>query len=216
MGKTFKVFIVVSLVLLQAFLFSKVLMLNTAATLFVVSFYGTPFALLSAYFLLNKSHWQYLNMTMAMFAAGGLGMFIGYLVDIENLGLNGPFGLMSICRVIADQSFTLDTLWFMLKSTPWMYIGMFVGGNIGMLCLERVIKNQFFDYALSNIGMLSGMLLAHIFSITLTTNFSLFWGNVFMLVFMLSGMVLGMLVLLYLFVYIKKIFQLGYNKQQIV
>ena len=221
MEKNFKAEIVVLLVLLQVFMFCKVLMLNISESMAVYSFFGIPLAMVCAALLIYKSHWQYLDMTMSMFAAGGLGMFVGYSIDMANLGLTGPFGLMSICRTIPEISLSFKSLWFILESTPWMYIGMFLGGNAGMLFFERkrrkwkVSRNQLIDYALCNLGMLIGMLFADAFSMNLSKNLDLFWGNAIMVVFMLFGMLLGMLSLLYLSTYVKKVSQLAYGKYQI-
>ncbi|GAA0415589.1 hypothetical protein GCM10009133_25050 [Cocleimonas flava] len=221
MDKHFKVGIVMLLVLLQVFMFCKVLMLNTSASVSVYTFFGIPLALACAALLIYKPHLKYLDMTMSMFAAGGLGMFIGYAIDIDNLGLNGPFGLMSICRSAPEAPLSVESLWFMLESTPWMYLGMFAGGNAGMLLFLRLrqgwkfSQKQCVEFALCNIGMLLGMLSAHILSMTLTKKLELFWGNAIMISFMLIGMIIGMLSLLYLSTYVKKVFQLAYGKQQI-
>ncbi len=221
MEKNLKAGIVIVLVLIQAFLFCKVLSLHISTTLFAVSLCGVPLALACCVLLIRKPHWQYLDITMAMFAAGGLGMLIGYLADMNNLGLNGPFGLMSLCRAVADLPLSLDSLWFKLQSTPWMYIGMFVGGNAGMLLFESMrrvfsirLKNLI-DYTLCNIGMFMGMLLADVLSMTLTSGLDVFLGNAVMIVFMLLGMTLGMIALLHLSTYINKVLQFAYDKQQI-
>lgn len=222
MDKNFKVGIVMLLVLLQVFMFCKVLMLNTSASVSVYTFFGIPLALACAALLIYKPHFKYLDMTMSMFAAGGLGMFIGYAADIDNLGLNGPFGLMSICRAASEIPLSFKSLWFMLESTPWMYLGMFVGGNTGMLLFvsmrreRKISRNQCFEYALCNIGMLIGMLSADVLSMALTEKLDLLWGNAIMIALMLIGMIIGMLSLLYLSTYVKKVFQFAYDKQQIV
>lgn len=215
--RNFKAGIVIVLILIQVFLFCRVLSLHVSTTWFVVSLYGFPLATACGALVIYKPHWRYMDTTMVMFAAGGLGMLIGNLVDMNELGLNGPFALMSLCRSTADLPLSLDTLQLKLQTTPWMYIGMFVGGNIGMLLFDALRRStpicleNLFNYAICNVGMFIGMLLADVLSMTLMTGLNLFWDYVVMMVFMLLGMALGMIVLLHLTTYLMKVLPFSYD-----
>lgn len=197
--------IVCALVLAQGLLFCRLLALHASTTLLVAFLYGLPLALACGLLVIRKSRLRYVDMTMAMFAAGGLGMFSGCLADMNGLGLYGLQGLLSLCRATAGLPLGLDTLWLKVQFTPWMYIGMFVGGNIGMLLFDILWfrrfparANSFYDYIICNAGMLIGMLLGDGLSMLLTTGLNPLWASVAMLVFMLLGMTLGMITLLHL------------------
>lgn len=200
--RNFKIAIVVLMSLVQVYLLCKILSFDASTTLFVLIFFGFPIATVCGSLIVYKNHWRYVGTATMMFATGGLGMLLGYLVDVESLGLNGPFGLMSLCRTTADLPLNIDTLLLKLQTTPSMYIGMFVGGNLGMLLFDTIkfsstsILGKFVYYTICNVGMLLGMLLADHYVMMISGDLNLYWQYVLMIASMHLGMVLGMILLL--------------------
>jgi len=216
-----KVTIISTLILTQIFLMSHALSLSPPVIWLVMLLCGLPLTLVCAVLIARKTHFRYMDMTVVMFAAGGLGMSIGCLVDMNGLSLHSVHTLSSMSHMDhmshtpATSLLNIDTLWLKVQSMQWMYIGMFVGGNVGMLLFDTVQRPLFYsihisdisDYVVCNVGMFIGMLLGDILSMAFIMDLNPLWGSVTMIVFMLLGMILGMIALLYLSLYIKiKIF----------
>ena len=199
--------IVCALIMTQVLLLCRLLALHTSATWPIAFLCGIPVALACGVLTIHKSHLRYIDMTMAMFAMGGLGMLAGFLVDINGLGV---YGLLSLCRTTDYLPLSLDSLWLKMQLTPWMYAGMFVGGNVGMLLFDLMRLRRFSlsaiglsDYIICNVGMLIGMQLGEALSMSITLGLNPLWVAVVMIGFMLLGMALGMIALLHFSVYLK-------------
>jgi|AOAMet11_17_M020_2_1038521.scaffolds.fasta_scaffold01932_1 hypothetical protein len=207
----FKIAIISTLILTQIFLISHALSLSPTIIWLIMLLCGLPLTLVCAELVVHKTHLRYVNMTVIMFATGGLGMSFGFLVDMNGLGLHG---LLSICHMdhtTITSFLNFDILWFKIQSMKWMYIGMFVSGNVGMLLFDTLQRpllpsthiSDIYDYVACNLGMFIGMLLGDILSIPFIMDLNPLWGILTMIVFMILGMILGMIALLYLSLYIK-------------
>jgi len=83
----FKLSIVIALIVAQPILFSYLLALDVSATLLLTLLCGIPIALGSSFLLTREVNHCYARMSIVMFAAGGFGMLLGYVVDLNQMGL---------------------------------------------------------------------------------------------------------------------------------
>lgn len=196
--------IVSTLVVVQVVLFSYLMSVNLSTALLLAGMCSL-LILLIGYLLFNaQGGMRYGKMAAVMFAGGGVGMLLGCTADLGQLGL---YGLLSLCQAkpVSLSLPGLEMYWQKMQLTPWTYIGMFLGGNLGMFLLEdrrgpapRSRRMLTVNYLICNLGMLLGMLLAEVLNteVVALSNQLLAAGLMFLL--MLMGMVLGMLALLLL------------------
>ena len=193
--------LVSGMIIVQAIMACYLLALDGRATLLFAALCGIPVALLFSLLLRRGSAHNHIQMAIVMFAVGGLGMMLGCGAD---LGRNGLLGLLSMC-----QSTPLSLLpgpgqvWQKMQLTPWTYVGMFVGGNLGMLLIKELrpgahlgLLKAFYLYAVCNLGMLVGMLMGEAIATRLAVDINQFLAAGLMIGLMLLGMTLGMVVIL--------------------
>lgn len=201
---SYKINIIMALIITQAVLFFYLLALDVTAIVFFALLCAIPIALASRLLLTRKVRLLYVQMSVVMFAAGGFGMLLGCVADLGQLGV---YGLLSICQLtpFSVSGWGVGTLWQKIQLTPWTYIGMFTCGNLGMLFLDNLRSNQalaslkfFYIYIICNFGMLFGMLLGESISSELIVYLNPFFAAGLMIILMLLGMVFGMLVFMVL------------------
>lgn len=197
-----KLSIVIALIVAQPVLFSYLLALDVSATLLLTLMYGIPIALGSSFLLTRGVKLRYARMSVVMFAAGGFGMLLGYVVDLNQMGL---YVLLSMCRAAPSSmsGWGMGALWQKMQLTPWTYLGMFGGGNLGMLFLDDLrpshslaFRNVLYIYVICNVGMLYGMLLGEGISSALIVYLNQFLAAGLMVISMLLGMIFGMVALM--------------------
>ena len=196
----FKLNIVFALIVTQVILFCYLLALDILEISLFTLLFGIPIAMVSRFILSTKVK-RYAKMSVVMFAAGGFGMLLGCVLD---LGPVGVYGLLSICQAASSSisGWEIGSLWQKFQLTPWMYIGMFACGNLGMLFIDglrshrsSVLIKTLTIYAVCNIGMLLGMLLGESISALFILYLNQFLASALMIISMLLGMVFGMVVL---------------------
>ncbi len=194
--------VIYALIVAQVILLCYLLALDIPTTILVSVLCGLPIAILCNALLQDRPHLRYTDMSVVMFSAGGFGMLIGCIVDLGQLGL---YGLLSWCQSSPSAQIGTGLETFLTKAqlTPWTYVGMFAGGNIGMFLSEKLTRNppgqhraQPHMYLICNIGMWVGMLAGESAAMMLIDIASLFWSALAMVVFMLLGMILGMIAFL--------------------
>lgn len=197
-----KLSIIIALIVAQPILFSYLLALDVSATLLLTLLCGIPIALGSSFLLTRGVNHCYARMSIVMFAAGGFGMLLGYVVDLNQMGL---YALLSICRATPSSmsGWGLGALWQKIQLTPWTYLGMFGAGNLGMLFLDDIrpghslaFRNVIYIYVICNVSMLYGMLLGEGIFAALIDNLNQFLAAGLMVISMLLGMIFGMVVLM--------------------
>lgn len=189
------------LIVAQAVMACYLLALDGKMALLFAGLCGVPVALLFSLLLRKNSAHHHTQMAIVMFAAGGFGMMLGCAAD---LGRTGLLGLLSVC-----QSMPLSLLpdpgqvWQKMQLTPWTYVGMFVGGNLGMLLIKELRPGVHLGlfkaasvYAVCNIGMLIGMLLGEAIATRLVVDINQLFAAGLMMALMLLGMTLGMVAML--------------------
>lgn len=141
-----------------------------------------------------------IRMAVAMTAVGGFGMLLACLLEIGPLGL---YGLVDMCQDLSATSslLSLDWMWKRLMLSPWTYLGMVLGCNLGMWLFDKPEYAQtnikcFILYASCNVGMFLGMFLFEHIAMLLTVSSNHFSSPLLMVSMMLSGMLLGMMLLL--------------------
>ncbi len=137
-------------------------------------------------------------MLVVMFSAGGFGMLLGSTVDLGGLGL---YGLLALCQNLSFTATQLEGFWQRMALTPWTYVGMLLGGNLGMLVFDlakppRQKLRTILGYGLCNVGMLVGMVAGEGFLMGLTGWLSQGVSAALMFPAMLAGMILGMALLI--------------------
>ena len=193
---------IIGLIVAQAFVTGHLMVLDISSTLVLVLLLGLPAAVCCSYLLGKSLAYGYARMSVVMFAAGGLGMLIGCTLDLNQMGL---YAYVSLCQ--SDGfSFTVrgtSLLWERMQLLPWTYLGMIVGGNLGMLFLNGAPCNRplppgrpFTLYLLCNIGMLLGMVLGDAMASLFIIRLGQLSAAGLMVLFMLLGMTLGMVSLL--------------------
>lgn len=190
------------LVIGQMILAGYLLALDVSQSLFLAVLPGIPIALACCLALSLKHGSRYIEMSVVMLAAGGFGMLLGSVVDMHHAGSHGLLS-HNHTAPLSLSWLGLEQLWSKLQLAPWMYLGMFVGGNLGMLLFDAIrrestlaLHNGLSMYAVCNVGMLFGMLLGENIAAALASYFNPLWAAVSMLGFMLLGMVVGMVALL--------------------
>jgi len=194
--------VIYALVVAQVILLCYLLALDIPTTILASILCGLPIAVLCNTLLCHRPYHRHTDMSVVMFAAGGLGMLIGCVADLGQLGL---YGLLSWCQSSPSAPFAtgFDKLLTKIQLTPWTYIGMFAGGNIGMFLSDRISnrssgrsRGQHHRYLVCNVGMLIGMLAGENVAMLLVDVAGLFWSALAMVAFMLLGMMLGMITFL--------------------
>lgn len=197
-----KLNIIIGLIVAQLLLFLYLLNIDITVMLLFIALCSIPFILTNHLLLSRKMKSRYLKMSLVMFASGGFGMLLGYVVD---LGPVGVYGLLAICQLTpySLSGWGIDTIWQKIQMTPWAYIGMFTCGNLGMLFLDGLRSSQslasikaLYLYTVCNMGMLIGMLLGEAIAIQLTENINQLIAAGLMISLMLTGMTLGMVTML--------------------
>lgn len=190
-----------------AFAFLQMLFLGYLLTIDIVSailfgvVFGIPVSFLCQSILQSQLSLN-TRSAIAMAAVGGFGMLFACLLEIGPLGLNG---LVDMCQDISISSslLSVDWVWKRFMLTPWTYMGMVMGCNLGMWLLDnpensRTESNlkRFMLYGSCNVGMFLGMFLfEHIaMLLTVSTNFSN--SPLLMVSMMLLGMLFGMMLFL--------------------
>lgn len=193
--------LVSGLIVAQAIMACYLLALDSRTALLFAALCGIPVALLFSLLLGRGSAHQHTQMAIVMLAVGGFAMMLGCVAD---LGRTGLLGLLSMCRSI-PLSLLPDPglVWQKMQLTPWTYVGMFVGGNLGMLLIKELrpgaqlgLLKALFIYAVCNFGMLMGMLMGEAIAIWLATDINQLLAAGLMIGSMLLGMTLGMIALL--------------------
>jgi len=200
LGSTFKINIILALLLSQSILFFYLLAFDASAILFVTLLCAVPLVLTSRLLLTCKVKLLYAKMSVVMFATGGFGMLLGCVADLGQLGV---YGLLSICQLtpFSMSGWGMGILWQKIQLTPWTYIGMFICGNLGMLFLGDLRSRHssfpiklIYIYVICNIGMLFGMLLGEGISSAFIVYLPPFLASGLMIILMLLGMIFGMIV----------------------
>ena len=189
------------LIVAQAVMACYLLALDGKAALLFAALCGIPVALLFSLLLRRGSAHHHTQMAIVMFTFGGFGMMLGCAADLGHTGL---LGLLSVC-----QSMPLSLLpdpgqiWQKMRLTPWTYVGMFVGGNLGMLLIKELrpgihlgLFKAFYIYAICNLGMLMGMLMGEAIATRIAVDINQFVAAGLMMALMLLGMTLGMVAML--------------------
>lgn len=194
--------LVLSLCLLSVLVFALLLSWNLGAGIGAALLLAVPLTLLSYYLLQAGRGQRFVRMGLAMFSAGGIGMLLGCGIDLGPLGL---YGLLSLCQSLPVNVLDLGLLqyWQKLQLSPWTYVGMFVGGNLGMLlitgqCRAAQASGQSLLSVLlvCNAGMLAGMLVSEALMLSIVSLSQPLLAAVLMVLVMLSAMTLGMLLAL--------------------
>ena len=138
-------------------------------------------------------------MGLSMFTVGGIGLLLGCAMDLGPLGL---YGLLSLCQTIplSLSGAGLELYWQKVQLLPWTYMGMFAGGNLGMLLFGGAVrttgspgKNIPLVFIACNIGMLLGMLLGEFLVNEIVQLSNQLLAAVLMVLSMLLTMTFGML-----------------------
>lgn len=193
--------LVSGLIVAQAIMACYLLELDGRAALLFAALCGIPVALLFSQLLKQGSTHHHTQMAILMFAIGGFGMMLGCGAD---LGRTGLLDLLSMCQAIPLSLLPGPGLvWQKMQLTPWTYVGMFVGGNLGMLLIKELrpgtqlgLAKAFYLYAVCNLGMLVGMLMGEAIATRLAANINQFLAAGLMIGLMLLGMTLGMVAML--------------------
>ncbi len=140
------------------------------------------------------------RMAIAMTAVGGFGMLLACLFETGPLGL---YGLLDMCQDLSSSLslLSIDWVWKRFMLTPWTYVGMVLGCNLGMWLFEKpeVIQtnfNRLMLYTSCNAGMFLGMFIFEYFAMLLAVSSKVFNSPVVMVGMMLFGMLFGMLLFL--------------------
>ncbi len=188
---------VVGLILGQVLLLSYLLPLERMAVLVVGLVVAAAAATACCRLLDRDDGGRNRCMLVVMFSAGGFGMLLGSTVDLGGLGL---YGLVALCQSLPLSAIQLEGFWQRMALTPWTYVGMLLGGNLGMLAFDlakppRHRLRTILGYGLCNLGMMAGMVAGE--EILMGLNGWLTQGLVAALMFpaMLAGMILGMAML---------------------
>jgi hypothetical protein len=182
-------------------LFARLLALDAGRTLAALLL-GMP--LIALCLVLSRCHRgeRLIRMGLAMFVAGGIGMLLGSLLDGGPLGL---YALLSLCQSLPlDFTVTgLQQYWQKMQLSPGTYLGMLLGGNLGMLLLGGVGARRagpgprpWRVLLACNAGMLAGMLLAERLMNAIVAIPSQLTAITLMVTVMLLTMTLGMLLAL--------------------
>jgi len=186
---------------LQMLLLGYLLTIDIVYALLFAVIFGIPVSVI-CHSILQSQISLNTRMAIAMTAVGGFGMLFACLLEMGPLGL---YSVWDICQAISSSSslFSLDWVWKRFMLTPWTYMGMDMGCNLGMWLLDnpentRTQSNvkRFMLYGSCNAGMFMGMFLFEHIAILLTvyTNFSN--SPPLMVSMMLLGMLFGMLLFL--------------------
>jgi hypothetical protein len=161
---------------------------------------GLPMLLISYYLLHLNGSQRLIRMGLAMFSGGGIGMLLGCAQDLGPLGL---YGLLSLCQSVPVNILDLGQYWQKLQLSPWTYIGMLVGGNLGMVLIngqcraaQAAGQSLFSVLLVCNAGMLLGMALSEVLMVSIVSLSQPLLAAVLMVLVMLSTMTLGMLLAL--------------------
>lgn len=191
-----KIALVSAFVMMQAILAGYLLTHDLLSSLAVSSLFGLVVALICCGVLLRVPGWRYSEMVMAMISAGGLGMILGHWL---NMGVANEHALLHQHYAMAEQ----PEMGLMMLESPWVYLGMFVGGNLGMWFFDglrrrslKLLGGDLIIYTVCNIGMFVGMVLAGNIAWQLSAGLSQLTASIIMMAAMLAGMTLGMIVLL--------------------
>jgi len=193
--------LVSGLIVAQTVMACYLLALDGKAALLFAALCGIPLALLFSLLLRRGSAHHHIQMAIVMFVVGGFGMMLGCAADLGHTGL---LGLLSVCQSL-PPSLLPDPgqIWQKMRLTPWTYVGMFAGGNLGMLLIKELRPGAHLDlikviytYAICNLGMLVGMLMGEAVAIRFAADINPFVAAGLMMVLMLLGMTLGMVAML--------------------
>jgi len=186
---------------LQMFLLGYLLTIDIVSAMLFGVIFGIPVSFLCQSILQSQLSLN-TRSAIAMTAVGGFGMLFACLLEIGPLGLNG---LVDMCQDISISSslFSVDWVWKRFMLTPWTYMGMVMGCNLGMWLLDNPENSQtesnlkrFMLYGSCNVGMFLGMFLFEYIAmfLTVSTNFSN--SPLLMVSMMLLGMLFGMMLFL--------------------
>lgn len=194
--------VVGALVIGQIFFLAHLWQLSvTNSTLFALGA-GLPIAVVCYGLLARPGNKRCVQSLVVMFAAGGFGMLLGCVVDFGPLGL---YGLLGLCRSWASSAFwpSPAELWLMTNLMPWACFGMVAGGNAGMVLFDALdrrraqsVGHRIGFYAVCNVGMLLGMVMAEHAVTRLTFGLEQEVAVALTVGAMLVGMTAGMSVLL--------------------
>lgn len=191
-----------ALVMGQMIFLAHLLQLSVAESLLFVAGAGLPLAVACYGLLARSANKSWVPSLLVMFAAGGFGMLLGFMVDFGPLGL---YGLLGLCRSWESSAWWPGPaeLWRMTTLMPWACIGMLAGGNAGMALFDafdrrhaRPIGLRIGVYGLCNAGMLLGMAVAEHVVTRLALGLEQELAGVLTVVAMLAGMAAGMSALL--------------------
>ncbi len=194
-------------IVFTAFAFLQMLLLGHLLTIDIVyalSFavvFGIPVSVI-CHSILQSQLSINIRMAIAMTAVGGFGMLLACLLETGPLGLSG---LVDMCQAISSSSslFSPDWVWKRFMLTPWMYMGMVLGCNLGMWLLDNPENTQtqsnlkhLMLYGSCNVGMFLGMFLFEHIAILLTVHTNFSNSPPLMVSMMLLGMLFGMILFL--------------------
>lgn len=194
-------------IVFTAFAFSQMLLLGYLLTIDIVNamlfgvVVGIPVAVICQGILQSQLSLN-TRMAIAMTAIGGFGMLFACLFETGPLGL---YSVWDMCQAISTSStlFSLDWVWRRFMLTPWTYVGMAIGCNLGMLLLGKSEFKQgrqsmlrVMQFVACNSGMIMGMFLFEQIAMLLTLSSSIFNSPILMISMMLLGMLSGMLLFL--------------------
>jgi len=194
-------------IVFTAFAFSQMLLLGYLLTIDIVNamlfgvVVGIPVAVICQGILQSQLSLN-TRMAIAMTAVGGFGMLFACLFETGPLGL---YSVWDMCQAISTTSslFSLDWVWKRFMLTPWTYVGMVLGCNLGMWFLGRSeLKRgwpsmlRVMQFFACNAGMFMGMFLFEHIAMLLISFSSIFNSPILMIIMMLLGMLFGILLFL--------------------
>lgn len=187
-----------ALVMGQMIILALLWQLSLADSLLFVAGAGLPIAMACYRLLARPASRSRVQSALVMFAAGGFGMLLGFIVDFGPLGL---YGLLGLCRSWESSAWwpSPAELWRMTTLMPWACIGMLAGGNAGMALFRaperrrtRPIAFRIGVCAFCSAGMLLGMAVAEHVATRVALGLEQDVAGALTMVAMLAGMAAGM------------------------
>lgn len=192
-------------IIFTVFAFGQMLLLGYLIKIDIVSaiifglMFGLPVSVICQSILQSRLSLN-TRMAIAMTAVGGFGMLSACLLEIGPLGL---YGLLGMCKDLSSSLSILSVDWFWQRFllSPWTYVGMAIGCNLGMWLHDKPGYTQtnfscLMLYISCNAGMFFGMYFFEYLAMLLVVSNELLNSPVFMIGMMLFGMLFGMLIFL--------------------
>lgn len=187
--------VLLGLITVQLLLLSQVLGVGLTKMSTGLLLVGLPLLMLALVYAARYANSRCAHMAIFMVIAGNLGMMLGSMWDSGQPGL---LAMTALCSSV--PGFDPGMIWTRISTAPWMFAGMLLGCNLGMLLSDWMLQehrqagvNVAVLYPVCNVGMLGGMLLVESFMPAQETFATPVAATATMISLMLSGMSLGML-----------------------